>query len=160
MRMQRVCLILVLIFTTMVTADAANLKNEIQGTWSVQKIETTDQSLNFMLKDNDFSKLLVEFTKSGVVRLWGRDTVAKYRVAGDEIILSESMIKEIQHAKVKASIKSDNLTINFPADLVKQILLMVKDIYIKSGGEVFVAKMIENAAKTYSIEAVIILKRK
>jgi hypothetical protein len=158
--MRRFFLISILIFTILATADATRLKNEIQGKWSVQKVETTDQSLNFMIKDYDFSKLLVEFTKSGVVTLSGKDTGTKYRVAGNKIVLSEGMIKEIQDAEVKASVKSGNLTMNLPAALVKQIMLSFKDIYLKSGGEVFIAKMIENAAKTYSIEAVIILKRK
>jgi hypothetical protein len=158
--MKRLFLISILIFATLATAEAAKLKNEIQGKWSVQKVETTDQSLNFMIKDYDLSKLLVEFTKSGVVMLSGKDTGTKYRVAGNKIVLSEGMINEIKQAEVKASIKSGNLTMNLSADLVKQILLTVKDMYLKSGGEVFVAKMIENIAKTHSIEAVIILKRK
>jgi hypothetical protein len=158
--MRRFFLITVLFFTTLTTVEAAKLKNEIRGIWSVQKIETTDQSLNFLIKDYDFSKLLVEFTKSGVVMLSGKDTKTKYSVTGDKIVLSEGMIKEIQRTEVKASIKSGNLTVNLPADLVKQILLTFKDMYLKSGGEAFIAKMIENAAKTYSIEAVIILKRK
>jgi hypothetical protein len=158
--MKRFFLISALIFTTLATANAAGLKNEIQGIWSVHKIETTDQNLNFMIKDYNFSKLLVEFTKSGIVTLSGKDTGTKYRVTGNKIVLSGDMIKDIQYAEVKASVKSGNLTMNLPAGLVKQILLTFKDIYIKSGGEVFIAKMIENAAKTYSIEAVIILKHK
>jgi hypothetical protein len=161
MSMKRFFLVPVLFLATLTTVDAARLKNEIQRIWSVQKVETTDQSLNYMIKDYDFSKLLVEFTKSGAVLLSGKDTGTKYSVAGNKIVLSEGvMMKEIQRAELKASIKSDNLTVDLPADLVKQILLTAKDMYLKSGGEVFVAKMIENAAKTYSIEAVIILKRK
>ncbi|MDR0726066.1 MAG: hypothetical protein LBF59_08695 [Prevotellaceae bacterium] len=150
---------MVLIFTTLATADAAGkLKNEIQGIWSVQKVETTDQSLNLMIKDYDFSKLLVEFTKAGVITLSGKNTGTKYRVAGNKIVLSEGMIKE--NAEVKASVKSGNLTMNLSAALVSQIMLAFKDMYLKSGGEVFIAKMMENAAKTHSIEAVITLKRK
>jgi hypothetical protein len=158
--MKRFLLILVLVFAAAATVEAAKLKNEIPGIWSVQKIETTDQSLNLMMKDSDFSKFLVEFTKSGFVLISGKDTKTKYGVSGNKIILSEGMIKDIPQAEVKANIKSGNLTVNLPADLVKQILLTIQDIYIKSGGEVFIAKMIENAAKTYNIEAVIILKRK
>jgi hypothetical protein len=116
-----------------------------------------------MIKDYDFSTLYVEFTKSGVVLLSGKDTGTKYSVSGNKIVLSEGMInrmKEIQRAEVQASIKSGNLTLNLSADLVKQILLTAKDMYLKSGGELFIAKMIENAAKTCSIEAVITLKHK
>ncbi|MDR2383004.1 MAG: hypothetical protein LBD76_03855 [Prevotellaceae bacterium] len=144
---------------TLTTADA-KLKNEIQGIWNVQKVETTDQSLNFLVKDYDFSKMLVEFTKSGVVTLSGKNTGTKYRVAGNKIVFSEGIIKEIQDAEVNANLKSGNLTLNLSADLVSQILLVFKDEYLKSGGEAFIAKMIETAAKTSNIEAVIILKRK
>jgi hypothetical protein len=158
--MRRFLLIPVLFFATLATVEAAKLKNEIQGIWSVQKIETTDQSLNMMMKDSDFSKFLVEFTKNGVVLISGRETGTRYRVEGNKLILSEGMIKDMSKAEVKASVKSGNLTLNLPADLVKQILLTVKDMYMKSKGETFIAKMIENAAKTYSIEAVITLKRK
>ncbi|MDR0384871.1 MAG: hypothetical protein LBH60_02190 [Prevotellaceae bacterium] len=112
-----------------------------------------------MMRDFDLSKLSVEFTKAGVVMISGKDTKTKYRAEGNKIILSEGMIK-IPRAEVKANIKSGNLTVDISADLMKQILLAVKDQYLKSGGEVLIAKMIENAAKTYSIEAIIILKRK
>jgi hypothetical protein len=161
--MKRFFLVPVILIATLATADAAKLKNEIQRIWSVQTVETTDQSLNYMIKDYDFSTYHVEFTKSGVVLLSGKDTGTKYSVAGNKIVLSEGMIagmKEIQRAEVQASVKSGNLTISLPAGLVKQILLTVKDMYLKSGGEPFIAKMIENAAKTCSIEAVITLKHK
>jgi N-acetylneuraminic acid mutarotase len=157
--MRRFFLIPVLFFAVLVTAEAGKLKNEIQGIWSVTKVETTEQNLNLLIKDYDFSKLLVEFTKSGTVWISGKDTGTKYSVTGNKIVLSEGMVKEIRRAEAKASIKSDSLTVNLPADLVKQIVLTVKDMYLKSGGEVFVAKMIENVVKTYSIEAVVILKR-
>jgi hypothetical protein len=158
--MKQVFFISVLIFATLAKANATDLKSEIQGIWSVQKVETTDQSLNFMIKDYDFSKLLVEFTKSGFIMFSGKETKTKYRIAGNKIVLSEGVLKDIQQAEVEASIKSGNLTMNLPADLVKQILLIIKDVYIKSGGEPFIAKMIENVAKTHSVEAVVILKRK
>jgi hypothetical protein len=158
--MKRFFLIQTLFFATLTTVEAAKLKNEIQGIWNVQKVETTDQSLNFLMKDYDFSKLSVEFTKSGVVLLSGKDTGTKYRVTENKLVLSGGIIKEPPQAEVKASIKSDSLTVNLPADFVKQILLTVKDMYVKSGGEAFIAKMIESVANTYSIEAVIVLKRK
>jgi hypothetical protein len=158
--MKRFLVILVLFFATAATVEAAKLKNEIHGIWSVLKIETTDQSLNLITKDADFSKITVEFTKSGVVLISGKDTQTKYSVAGNTVILSEGMIKDMSKAEVKASIKSGSLTLNLPADLVKQIMLTVKDMYVKSKGETFIAKMIEDIAKTYSIEAVITLKRK
>jgi hypothetical protein len=157
--MQRFFLIPFLFFAVLVTAEAAKLKNEIQGIWSVTKVETTEQNLNLLIKDYDFSKLLVEFTKSGTVRLSGKDTGTKYSVTGNKITLSEGMVKDIRRAEVKAGIKSDSLTVNLPADLVKQIVLTIKDMYLKSGGKVFVAKMIENVVETHSIEAVVILKR-
>jgi hypothetical protein len=140
--------------------EAAQLKTEIQGIWSVQKIETTEQSLNLMMQNSDFSNVLVEFAKSGFVMISGKDTKTKYRIEKDKIILSEGMAKGITHPEAKANIKSGNLTINLTADLVKQILLMVKDRYVESGGEAFIAKMVENIAETNAIEAVIILKRK
>ncbi|MDR2286551.1 MAG: hypothetical protein LBE04_03620 [Prevotellaceae bacterium] len=158
--MKRFLLIPVLFLATLATVEAAKLKNEIPGIWSVLKVETTDQNLNAMFKDSDFSKLLVEFTKTGTVLILGKDTETKYRVEGNKVVLSGGMIKDMPKAEVKASIKSDNLTLNLPADLVKQILLTAKDTYVKSGGEVFIAKMIESIATTYSIEAVITLKRK
>jgi hypothetical protein len=157
--MKRFCTVTFLFFATSVTVGVARLKNEIPGIWNVLKIETTDQNLNFMMRDFDLSKLSVEFTKAGVVMISGKDTKTKYRAEGNKIILSEGMIK-IPRAEVKANIKSGNLTVDISADLMKQILLAVKDQYLKSGGEVLIAKMIENAAKTYSIEAIIILKRK
>jgi hypothetical protein len=140
--------------------EAAKLKTEIQGIWSVQKIETTEQSLNLMMQGRDFSNLLVEFTKSGFVLISGKDIKTKYSVEKDRIILSEGMVKKITRPEVKANIKSGSLTVNLSADLVKQVLLTVKDQYLKSGGEVFIAKMIENIAQSNNIEAVIILKRK
>ncbi|MDR1169748.1 MAG: hypothetical protein LBK97_02815 [Prevotellaceae bacterium] len=158
--MKRLFLITVLFFAALATAGAVKLKNEIRGIWNMSKIETTDPSLNLMIQNYDLSKLPVEFTESGFVFISGKDTKTKYRVEGNKIILSEGMIKEIPRAEVKANIKSENLTVNLPADLTKQILLTIKDQYVKSGGEAFIAKMIENAAKTYSIEAIIILKRK
>jgi hypothetical protein len=139
---------------------AAQLKTEIRGTWSVLKIETTEQSLNLMIQNSDFSNILVEFTKSGFVMISGKDTKTKYRIEKDNIILSEGMAKKITRPEAKANIKSDNLTINLTADLVKQILLIIKDRYLESGGEAFIAKMIENITKTHDIEAVIIFKRK
>jgi hypothetical protein len=158
--MKRFLLIPVLFLATLATVEAAKLKNEIPGIWSVLKVETTEQDLNSMLKDSDFSKLLVEFTKTGAVMISGKDTETKYRVEGNKVVLSGGMIKNMSKAEVKASIKSGNLTLNLPADLVKQILLTAKDMYLKSGGEVFIAKMIESIATTYSIGAVITLKRK
>ncbi|MDR1886378.1 MAG: hypothetical protein LBQ70_00545 [Prevotellaceae bacterium] len=158
--MKRIILIPVLFLTISVAVEAAKLKNEIKGLWSVVKIETTDQSLNLMMQNGDFSNLSVEFAKSGAVLLSGKDTGTKYRVEGDKITFSGGMIKEISRPEVKASIKSGVCTINVPADLVKQILLTIRDRYVESGGEAFIAKMIEHAANTYSIEAVVILKRK
>ncbi|MDR1582239.1 MAG: hypothetical protein LBS55_03105 [Prevotellaceae bacterium] len=158
--MKRFILVLVLFFTTLGTVEATKLKNEIQNIWSVSKIETTDPNLNILMQGSDFSKYLVEFTKSGFVIVLGKDTKTKYHVSGDKIILSEGMVKEMSQTEVKANIKSGNLTVNVPADLVKQILLTVKEQYSKSGGDSFVAMMIENIAKTYRIEAVIVLKRK
>ncbi|MDR1592919.1 MAG: hypothetical protein LBS43_00365 [Prevotellaceae bacterium] len=158
--MKRFLLITVLFFATLATVEAAKLKNEIQGIWNVSKIETTDQSLNMLINNNDLSKLLVEFTKSGVVMISGKNFGSKYRVEGNKLILSEGMVKNMSKAEVKANVKSGNLSLNLPAALVKQIMLTVKDMYVKSGGEVFIAKMIENIAVTYSIEAVITLKRK
>jgi hypothetical protein len=142
------------------TLEAAQLKTEIRGVWSVLKIETTEQSLNLMMQNGDFSSLLVEFTKSGFVMIAGKDIKTKYRVEKDKIILSEGMAKTIAHPEAKANIKSGNLTINLTADLVKQILLTVKDRYVESGGEAFIAKMMENIAETHNIEAIIRLKRK
>ncbi|MDR1339963.1 MAG: hypothetical protein LBK58_07935 [Prevotellaceae bacterium] len=158
--MQRFVLTTVLFLTMSISLKAAKLETEIRGVWSVQKIETTEQSLNLMMQDKDLSNLLVEFTKSGFVLISGKDIKTKYRVEKDRIILSEGMAKKITRPEAKASIKSGNLRINLGADLVKQILLTVKDQYLKSGGEVFIAKMIENIAQSNSIEAVIILKRK
>jgi hypothetical protein len=158
--MKRFFLVSVLFLTILATAESVKPKNEIQGIWTVSKIETTDLNLNSIIRNYDFSKLSVEFTESGVVMISGQDTKTKYRAEKNKIILSEGIIKEIPHAEVKTNIKSGNLTVDVSADLVKQILLAVKDLYLKSGGEVFIAKMIENAAKTSNIEAVIILKRK
>jgi hypothetical protein len=158
--MKQIILILITLFTVFTSVEAAKLKkNDIVRIWNVTKVETTDQTLNFMTQDIDFSKLLVEFTKSGTVSILGKDTKTKYTIKGDKIILSEGLIKEPK-SEIKASIQSENLLLNISADLVKQILLIIKDQYTKSGGDAFIAKMIENAAKTYSIEAVITLKRK
>jgi hypothetical protein len=158
--MERFFLILVLFFTTLGSVEAAKLKNEIQNVWSISKIETTNPNLNPMIRDNDFSKVLVEFTKTGFVFISGKDTKTKYRVSGNKILLSEGIIKEKSQTEVSANIKSGILTVNVPADLVKQILLMVKEQYSKSGGESFIVKMIENVANTYRIEATVTLKRK
>jgi hypothetical protein len=158
--MKRFLLITVLFFTISATVEAAKLKSEIQGIWSLSKVETTDQSINMLIKDGDFSKFLVEFTKSGLVMISGKDSGSKYRVEGSKVILSDGMVKNMSKAEVKASVKSDKLTLNLPADLVKQILLTAKDMYLKSGGEVFIAKMIETVATTSNIEATVILKRK
>jgi hypothetical protein len=155
--MKRIILILFLFFA--VSAEA-KLKDEIAGIWNVLKVETTDQSLNSMIQESDLSKLFVEFAKSGAVLISGNDTKTKYSVDGSKIIFSEGAAKEISNAEVKANIKSDILTLNLNAELVKQIMLIVKDLYVKSGGDAFIAKMIENAAKTYRIEAIITLKRK
>ncbi|MDR3245186.1 MAG: hypothetical protein LBT50_01985 [Prevotellaceae bacterium] len=152
--------IILVLFLFLTVSAGAKLKNEITGKWSVQKVETTDQSLNSMIQESDFSKLIVEFAKSGSVLISGTDTKTKYSVDGDKITFSEGLAKEISKAEVEANIKSGILTINLNAELVKQIMLIVKDQYVKSGGEAFIAKMIENAAKTYRIEAVITLKRK
>jgi hypothetical protein len=141
-------------------SNTANLKSEIQGTWSVQKIETSEQSLNAMIQDSDFSNILIEFTKSGSVLVLGKATGTKYRVENNKIILSEGLAKNITHPEAKASIKSGKMTVNLTAALVKQILLTVKDRYVESGGEAFIAKLIENIAQTHSIEAVITFKRK
>lgn len=141
--------------------EAAGLKKkDIIKIWTVTKVETTDPSLNLMAQSIDLSKLLVEFTKSGTVLISGKDTKTKYTVKGDKIILSEGLIKEQPSAEVKASISSDNLSLDVSADLMKRILLIIKDQYTKSGGDAFISKMIENAANTYSIEAVITLKHK
>jgi hypothetical protein len=156
--MKRIILISIVLFTALVSAATTKPKSEITGIWNVLKIETTDQSLNLMMQDADLSKLSIEFAKSGTVLISGKDTKTKYSVKGDKIILSEGMIKE--RSEVKKSIKSGNLSINIPADLVKQILLIIREHYVKSGGDSFIAKMIESIANTYSIEAVITLKRK
>jgi hypothetical protein len=148
-----------MLFTVSATVGAARLKNGIRGIWNVVKIETTDQSLNFMIRNIDLSKSSVEFTKSGNILISGKDTKTKYSVKGDKIILSEGIIKESRF-EVKAGIKSDSLSANIPAGMMKQILLTVKDQYAKSGGDAFLVKMIENAAQTYSIEATVTLKRK
>jgi hypothetical protein len=158
--MKRYILIPALFFATLITVEAATLKKEIPGTWNVQKVETTDPSINFMIQDYDFSKLSVEFTKSGVVLLSGKATGSQYRVTGNKIVVSGGAIKDPPQAEVKADITSGVLTMNLPADMVKQILLTFKEQYLKSGGETFIARMIEGAANANSIEAVITLKRK
>jgi hypothetical protein len=141
-------------------SNVAKLKNEIQGTWNLQKIETTDQSLNSIIQNGDFSNIFIEFTKSGFVLFQGKETGTKYRIENNKIILSEGLAKNMTHPEAKANIKSNELTVNLTAALVKQILLTVKDRYVESGGEIFVAKMIENIANTHSIEAIITFKRK
>jgi hypothetical protein len=159
--MKRVILLMSLVLAVSISAGASKLKDEIKGVWSVVKIETTDQTLNAIIKENDLSGLLVEFAKSGAVLVSGNDTKTKYSVNGDKIIFSDGVVsKEISKPEIKANIKSNILTANLPAELVKQTMLIAKDLYLKSGGDAFIGKMIENAAKTSSIEAVITLKRK
>jgi hypothetical protein len=144
--------------TALTAIKASKLATEIQETWTVVKIETTDPSLNTMTKDIDFSKWFVEFSKSGTVFLSGKDTKTKYSVKGDRLILSEGMIKG--QSEMKADIKSGQLSVSLSAEVVKQILLTATEQYLKSGGDPLIAKMIESVATTYSIEAVITLKRK
>jgi hypothetical protein len=158
--MKRVILLIFLALAISISAEAAKLKDEIKGVWSVVKVETTDQTLNTIIQESDLSKLLVEFAKSGAVLISGNDTKTKYSVNGDKIIFSDGVTKEISNSEIKANIQSNILTANLSPEMVKQIMLIAKDLYIKSGGEVFIGKMIENAAKTSSIEAVITLKRK
>jgi len=158
--MKQVILLIFLALAISISAKAAKLADEIKGVWTVVKVETTDQTLNAIIQESDLSGLFVEFAKSGAVLISGNDTKTKYSVTGDKIIFSDGLTKEISKPEMKANIKSNVLTANLSAELVKQIMLIAKDLYIKSGGDAFIGKMIENTAKTSNIEAIITLKRK
>jgi len=145
-----------------ISVNASNLKDQIKGKWGVVKVETTDQSLNAMINESgeDISKIEIELTEAGYIKLSGNDTKTKYIVKGDKVVFSDGIAKEIKNPEVKASIKSNVLTVDVPAELVKEIMLITKELYVKAGGDTFIAGLIESAAITYVIEGTVTLKRK
>ncbi|MDR1896093.1 MAG: hypothetical protein LBR10_04795 [Prevotellaceae bacterium] len=156
--MRKAILLLLLAVLAATRVDAGELKDEIAGKWNVVQVETSDSSLNSMITA-DLSKMIVEFTKSGTVVIADKDTKTKYLVKENTIIFSDGMAVNFSKPETKASIKGKTLTINVSAELVKEIMMMVKDIYLKSGGNAFVAKLIENIAQTSTITGIIRLDR-
>jgi len=148
---------LILLFASAVCVlNAQNIK----GKWSLDSIKTTDQSLNAMIPQDEIADVLVEFTDNGFVKVSGIDTKTKYKVEKDKIVFSEGMAEKIKNPALKYSVKNGVLVVNVSEEIVKQIMLIVKDMYIEAGGDKFVASMIESAALSSKIEAVIKLKRK
>lgn len=160
--MKKIILILPLILVMLSPAAANNLKKNVKGKWSVAKVETTDKSLNSMIDANsaDMDKIIIELTEAGMVIVSGNDIKTKYKVNGDKIIFSEGVAKHVEKPEVKAKIKEDVLTVEVPAELVKEVMLLTKDFYVKAGGDALVARLIETAAKSYVIEGKVTLNRK
>ena len=140
-------------------AFAGKLEKDLPGVWNVAKIETSDEMINTLIGDK-YKELLVEFTKTGTVRLAGKETGVKYSVNKDIIKLSQGLAEKVKNPEVKASSKNGELTVNIPPELAKQIMLVSKDLYLKSGGDTFVATLMENVAMNSGIKGVITLKRK
>lgn len=157
-KIMTVCCLLITI-----QAFAGKLEKDLPGVWNVVKIETSDEMIDGMIKSligDKYKDLIVEFTKTGMVKIAGRETGTKYVVNKEMIKLSQGLAEKLKNPEVKARSKKDELTVDISPELAKQIFLMAKDMYLKSGGEALVAAMMENVALNSGIKGVITLKRK
>jgi hypothetical protein len=138
---------------------AGKLKDEVPGKWKIAKIETSEPTLNSIIQSQKL-KNVVEFTEAGDILIDRRTAKIRYSVVNNKkLVFSGDAVKKISKPEVDAKVEKSTLTISVPADLTSEILLMAKDLYLKSGGDKLIAALLEGIASSGGISATVSLTR-